>query len=51
MWHSTTLVRDECLNEQWFETLYQARSAIIAWLENKGSAANRAESVHALEIC
>jgi len=23
--------RDECLNEQWFETLHQARSAITAW--------------------
>lgn len=24
-------LRDECLNEQWFETLHQARSTIAAW--------------------
>jgi len=24
-------LRDECLNEQWFETLAQARAAIAAW--------------------
>jgi putative transposase len=24
-------LRDECLNEQWFETLHQARNAIAAW--------------------
>ena len=24
-------LRDECLNEQWFETLLQARSTIAAW--------------------
>ena len=23
--------RDECLNEQWFETLHQARATISAW--------------------
>jgi putative transposase len=23
--------RDECLNEQWCETLHQAKSAITAW--------------------
>jgi len=26
--------RDECLNEQWFETLAQARSAITAWRQD-----------------
>ena len=26
--------RDECLNEQWFETLQQARSAIKAWRQD-----------------
>jgi hypothetical protein len=26
--------RDECLNEQWFETLQQARSAIAAWRQD-----------------
>jgi putative transposase len=26
--------RDECLNEQWFETLHQARSAIAAWRQD-----------------
>jgi putative transposase len=26
--------RDECLNEQWFETLHQARSAIKAWRQD-----------------
>ncbi len=26
--------RDECLNEQWFETLHQARSAITAWRQD-----------------
>ncbi|MBN8751764.1 MULTISPECIES: IS3 family transposase [Variovorax] len=26
--------RDECLNEQWFETLMQARSAITAWRQD-----------------
>jgi putative transposase len=26
--------RDECLNEQWFETLVQARSAITAWRQD-----------------
>jgi putative transposase len=26
--------RDECLNEQWFETLMQARSAISAWRQD-----------------
>ena len=24
-------LRDECLNEQWFETLHQARTTIAAW--------------------
>jgi len=26
--------RDECLNEQWFETLQQARSAITLWRDD-----------------
>ena len=26
--------RDECLNEQWFETLHQARSAISTWRQD-----------------
>ena len=26
--------RDECLNEQWFQTLHQARSAITAWRQD-----------------
>ena len=26
--------RDECLNEQWFETLHQARSAIATWRQD-----------------
>ncbi len=26
--------RDECLNEQWFETLQQARSAIGIWRQD-----------------
>jgi hypothetical protein len=26
--------RDECLNEQWFETLQQARSAIAVWRQD-----------------
>ncbi len=26
--------RDECLNEQWFETLHQARTAIAAWRQD-----------------
>jgi putative transposase len=26
--------RDECLNEQWFETLHQARSATTAWRQD-----------------
>jgi putative transposase len=24
-------LRDECLNEQWFETLHQARVTVVAW--------------------
>ena len=26
--------RDECLNEQWFDTLHQARSAIAIWRQD-----------------
>ena len=26
--------RDECLNEQWFQTLHRARSAITAWRQD-----------------
>ena len=26
--------RDECLNEQWFETLHQAKPAIADWRQN-----------------
>ena len=26
--------RDECLNEQWFETLHQARSAVAIWRQD-----------------
>jgi len=26
--------RDECLNEHWFETLYQARTALAAWRQD-----------------
>ena len=26
--------RDECLNDQWFETLPQARAAIAAWRQD-----------------
>ena len=30
--------RDECLNEQWFETLQQARSAITLWRQDYNEA-------------
>jgi putative transposase len=33
--------RDECLNEHWFETLHQARTAIATWRQDYNSSCRR----------